>query len=254
MKVKLINYQAGALELLIYTKSTRLQGDTTLEDIDKWDWDMKMLHLDYMRETISSSWEFVTYIFEITDVSRVFTHQLVRSRHQSYAQQSQRAVNVKDMGFYRMSSDDYDSGELDKFDMSCASGVDDYTALVDEGMTLQDARYVLPEGTLTNIIVGTNLRVLSETAEVRLCKRASGEYQEVFKAMKAAVLEVHAWANKFIEVACVKTGICIFPNYRNCPVQKYTICISDVQKNIIKDNWTKIQHVANPVAKDGRTM
>ena len=33
MKVKLISYQEHALELLLYTKDTRLQGSNSLDDI-----------------------------------------------------------------------------------------------------------------------------------------------------------------------------------------------------------------------------
>lgn len=246
MKVKLIDYQNNALELLIYTKSTRLQADQSLDDINNWTYEKKMEHLEYMRNTIASSWEFVNYIFELTDVSRVFTHQLVRSRHQSYAQQSQRTVDVSEMGFYSIGNSAADCA-MD--DMSAL-----YIRLQEAGVSNQDARYVLPEGTLTNIIVGTNLRVLSETAEVRLCKRTAGEYQEVFKAMKSAVVNVHPWVDKFIQVACVKTGICIFPNYTECPVQEYTVKISDVKKLEISYHWRNLDHVANPVAKEGKTM
>lgn len=95
MKVSLINYTPNALELLLFTKQTRLSQDAGLmEEIKSWPIDRKMKELNYMRGTIQSSWEFVDATFSIEGVSRAFTHQLVRTRAGSYAQQSQRTVNM----------------------------------------------------------------------------------------------------------------------------------------------------------------
>ena len=125
--------------------------------------------------------------------------------------------------------------------------------MIGDEIQVQDARYVLPMGMTTSIIMGANLRTLSQMAELRLCKRTAGEYQEVFKAMKAAVVEVHPWADSFLEVYCVKTGICCFPNYTECPVQKHCV-VTDEAKPDIKHIWEVTEHVANPIAKGGKTQ
>ena len=65
MKVELLDYQKNALEILIHTKSTRLAAHQTIADIEAWPMERKLEHLDYMRHTIQSSWEFVRYIFSI---------------------------------------------------------------------------------------------------------------------------------------------------------------------------------------------
>ena len=57
-------------------------------------------HLDYMLNTIKSSWEFIDYTFDIRDVSRGFTHQFVRTRQGSCAQQSQRTVDMTGFEYY----------------------------------------------------------------------------------------------------------------------------------------------------------
>lgn len=246
MKVKLIDYQPNALELLIHTKSTRLAAGQTVEEIAEWPMEKKLDHLKYMRHTIESSWEFVRYIFEITGVSRVFTHQLVRTRTQSYAQESQRTIDASGNGYYRIDNIDYNDG--------CMTAFEKYEYMQNDGVSNQDARYVLPEGTLTNIIVGSDLRTLSHTAEVRLCARTQGEYQDVFRAMVAEVVRVHPWAEIFIEVGCVKRGVCIFPNYRECPIQPYTVIITDDKRAEIRDAWKNTRHEARPIAVDGKTM
>lgn len=246
MKVELLEFTNSALELLIFTKNTRLQGEMTLLDIQKYPLEWKMEQLEYMKKTIQSSFEFVNYTFKISEVTRSFTHQLVRSRHNSYAQESMRAVDVR-QHTYRDAVPDYTFPESGmRFDNAMEGIMEFYAEMIDNGIPIQDAREILPTGVHTSIIVGANLRSLSQMAEVRLCTRTAGEYQQVFKAMKAAVEEVHPWAEPFLQVACVKTGVCIFPNYKECPIQKWTVVISDREKDIIKRHWEQTNHVADP--------
>jgi hypothetical protein len=97
MKVELIEYTGApdperALNILLRTKGTRLSH---FEDPATWSAERKAEHLAYMRDTIKSSWEFVDYHFRISGVTRAFTHQLVRTRHGSYAQEAMRVKNAE---------------------------------------------------------------------------------------------------------------------------------------------------------------
>ena len=75
MKVKLINYTSDAKNLLLFTKNTRLMNeDNAYDKIKEWPEDKKQAELDYMLNTIKSSWEFVDYVFDIREVTRGFTH------------------------------------------------------------------------------------------------------------------------------------------------------------------------------------
>ena len=101
MKVKLINATSAAVNLLLFTKNTRLMNDEdAYEKVSQWDDEKKQAELDYMLQTIRSSWEFIDYTFDIRDVTRGFTHQFVRTRQGSYAQQSQRTVDMQGFGYY----------------------------------------------------------------------------------------------------------------------------------------------------------
>lgn len=241
MKVELLSYTQNALDLLIYTKNTRLQGELDLEGIASMSQSWKDEQLDYMKKTIQSSFEFVNYTFKISEVTRSFTHQLVRSRHNSYAQESMRAVDVRDHTWRN------ETGHA-AFDIQMENVFDGYAAMVDDGVPIQDAREILPTGIHTSIIVGTNLRSLSDMASLRLCTRTAGEYQEVFREIKRLVEEIHPWAEDFLQVACVKTGICQFPNYRECPIQEYTIPHNTLEayKAVIKEEWEVTNHEADP--------
>lgn len=55
MKVNLINYDMNALDILLYTKNTRLRGSMTLKDVRSWSYARKLDELGYMRNTIQSS-------------------------------------------------------------------------------------------------------------------------------------------------------------------------------------------------------
>lgn len=247
-KVELVSFTANALELLLYTKAGRLGHNVNLQDIIMWPKEEKLNHLDYMMKTIQTSFEFVHYIFKISNVSRSFTHQLVRTRDASYQQESQRTVNVRD------NTVSNPLGDNNIYEFAIDSAMTAYSDLVEAGFPVQDAREVLPTAIHTNIFVKANLRTLARMAEVRLCKRTQGQYQDVFKMMKALITNIHPYFEPMLNVACVKTGICIFPNYTKCPVQKYTIRVTDKQKAKIKEAWSTTDHVANPIAKDGRTM
>lgn len=246
-EVKLINVTDIALEILIYTKSNRLTTKTTLFDIVQWPLEKKLEHVSYMMDTIKTSFEFVDYIFEIKNVSRAFTHQLVRTRTASFQQQAMRVVDARNFT-YLQSTDNIQYQESFEFSL------EKYGNMLDDGVAVQDARGVLGTGIHTQIIMKANLRTLSNMAELRLCKRAEGEYQSVFKKMVAAVLEFHPWAAPLLKVYCVKYGICAFPRYDKCPVQKWCLRPNMVRPEIEKA-WNNIDHVANPIANEnGMTM
>src|SRR5216683_1754611 len=101
MKVTLIDWTGKnnpnkdhAIDVLIFTKNTRLTMEPKgLETIAAWPMEKKIAELEYMAKTIPSSHEFVHYTWMIEGVSRAFTHQFVRSRQFSFAQQTHRILD-----------------------------------------------------------------------------------------------------------------------------------------------------------------
>lgn len=201
MKVTLINYTSNAAELLIFTKSTRLQmSPEALEEIQlQWSPEKKLAELKYMANTIPSSWEFVSYVFMVEGVSRAYTHQQVRTRAASYAQQSLRVLDVSG-GF------DYVHTDRNKADATAMRVIDQtlraiksaYAQLIALGQPAEDARGILPTNIATNIVCKFNLRTLSDLARSRTGGRTQSEYQKVINAMIDAVLAVHPWASDFL--------------------------------------------------------
>jgi len=199
MKVKLISWTRDAKNLLMFTKNTRLMDDEDAYDkIKEWPEEKKQAELDYMLNTIKSSWEFVDYIFDIRGVSRAFTHQFVRTRQASYAQQSMRTVNMNDFDYV---TNDYFVGK-DHERMIYEDGMEEikryYKLLIDKDVPEEDARGILPTNICTNIVAKFNLRTLHEMAKSRLSPRAQGEYREVFQEMIDEVVRVHSWTEPFL--------------------------------------------------------
>lgn len=209
MKVGLIDFTGKgspdparhAANTLVFTKSTRLKMSPGLmAEIEAMTQEAIDAELEYMANTIPSSWEMCHYTFIIEGVSRGFTHQFVRTRTGAYAQQTMR---ILDMG----EDFEYISGPTikvrpflqAKYGSAMSEINRSYRELIDEGVAIEDARGILPTNISTNICADFSLRTLSELFRKRASSRTQGEYRDVIYAMKAAVLEVHPWTKLFFD-------------------------------------------------------
>lgn len=219
MKVQLIDFTGfgtpdparHAANVLVFTKNTRLDMRPGLmEDIAGWPQAKTDEALAYMANTIPSSWEFVDYTFLITDVTRGFTHQFVRTRTGSYAQQTMRVLNVGGWTYGTgptLLSDPEETlpnqESVDRAARLYHSTMDQislaYDELVASGIAIEDARGILPTNIHTNIVAKFNLRNVADLVRKRSSTRTQGEYRLVLEAMKAEVMRVHPWAKLFLE-------------------------------------------------------
>lgn len=208
MEVKLIDYTGcgspdparHAANVLVFTKGTRLNMVPGLmEEIEAKPWHEIEEELTYMSRTIPSSWEFVSYTFLINGVTRAFTHQFVRTRTGSYAQQTMRVLDVD--GWDYLTGPTIESNdECSKIYSGTMKVIDQvYRMLISRGSKIEDARGILPTNILTNIVAKFDLRTFSDTQRKRASTRTQGEYRDVMAAMRAEVLRVHPWAEMFLD-------------------------------------------------------
>ena len=187
--------------VLAYTKATRLeQGANTRAKIVAMSSQALADELAYMADTIPSSWEFVDYTFEILNVTRAFTHQFVRTRTGSYAQQTMRLLEKKQFT-YRVPPKLLapDKANARRIYEGCMANIQEqYDSLLRLGVAAEDARGVLPTNIHTNIIAKFNLRTLAEMARSRTGGRTQDEYREVVGLMVARVIEACPWTDKFL--------------------------------------------------------
>lgn len=215
MKVNLIDFTGAgsddpwyAARLLAYTKNTRLgQGEDQRAMFKEMDLDKLREELKYIATTIRSSWEFVDYTFEIQGVTRAFTHQLVRTRTASYAQEAQRVVDKSSFDTLKpdtvIAVDEAD-GES-QWDELMTHIEDVYSYYQSNGVPNQDCRGVLPTNVLTNIIVKLNLRTFADLVGKRKNLRAQGEYADVVRDMVIEAIHVHPWIVPFIDPERMRT-------------------------------------------------
>lgn len=199
MKVSVINSTQDPVDLLIFTKNTRLNMTADNMAITKaMSKEQRADQLDYMVRTIRSSWEFVDYTFSIEGVTRAFTHQLVRNRHGSYAQQTMRILDVNGFDYHTGPTIEANPDLLEIYCDMMATIDATYKELIEKGAAIEDARGILPTNIKTNIIAKFNLRTLAEIISARSSNRTQGEYREFVTKAYEAVAEIHPWACKFL--------------------------------------------------------
>ena len=207
MQVTLIDFTGNnapdpadyAAKLLIYCKSTRLtQGEDLKRKIASLAPDAVQRELSEIVMTIRSSWEMVDYTWQVTGVTRAFTHQFVRSRHASFAQQAMRVADMSE--FEHLVPDTVKKAGKEELWRLCMQMIaSTYKELREADVPAQDARGVLPTNVLTNIVAKMNLRAFAELVGKRENLRAQGEYADVVRLMKKEVLHVHPWTRPFLE-------------------------------------------------------
>ena len=132
-----------------------------------------------------SVFEHIYFTFKIEGISRACSHQLVRHRHCSFTQRSQRYCSedgfevVKPESFDEIFADDFEDwyGYFTK----CIQTM--YGILQKNDIPNEDARYILPNACATSLYLSCNLRELIHIANERLCSRAQWEIRDLVKAM-----------------------------------------------------------------------
>jgi thymidylate synthase (FAD) len=116
--------------------------------------------------------------FRINEVSRSFTHQLVRHRLMAISQQSQRYCNEENFGYITPDAIKDDLQAMKLFNEFMATAKDRYHKLQQLGIKNEDARYVLPNAVQSEIVVSANFRELRHIFSIRCHKKAQLEIRQ----------------------------------------------------------------------------
>jgi flavin-dependent thymidylate synthase len=199
MKVSLIDFNKDAMEKLIFTKNTRLKMQADgMERVKGMPIENKLEDIEYISNTIKSSWEFLDFTFMIEGVSRAFTHQFVRNRQGSYAQQTMRMLSMDDFEYVTNKDIKEDPRLCEMYDSAMQQINSMYKELIANGATSEDARGILPTNICTNIVAKYNLRTLSDMMSSRRSSRTQNEFREVIGAMYEAVVSELPWLESFL--------------------------------------------------------
>ncbi|MFC1854985.1 FAD-dependent thymidylate synthase [Thermodesulfobacteriota bacterium] len=185
MKVTLLNYTRNPEDTA--AQAARLcYSPSDIQDIVK-DYD-KESNISLIKKILASGHhsvlEHVSFTFGIDGISRVTTHQLVRHRIASFSQQSQRYVTFDgELDFITPDTIKQNKATYEKYKETFIRAHSTYKELVEMGIPKEDARYILPNGAETKIVVTMNARALLHFFELRCCVRAQKEIRDMAKEM-----------------------------------------------------------------------
>ena len=169
--------------------------------------------LNLIKRVISSGHystiEHIQVSFAISGISRACSHQLVRHRHVSFSQKSQRYVKEKEQFDYIVPPTVEKNQEVyEKYRQFMSQISDFYIELTEKGIPAEDARFVLPNAASTSMVVSMNLRELIHIANLRLCSRAQYEIRTLIKMMCEEVVKSEPWLKEYLVPKCEKLGFC----------------------------------------------
>ena len=128
--------------------------------------------------------------FRITGVSRSLSHQLVRHRLCTFSQRSQRRVNEADFSSTEPPAIAQHPEAHRLFQAAMAGARVAYRDLRELDIPDEDARFVLPNATHTEIVMSANFRELRHVFSLRCDGRAQWEIRTVTLQMLAILKQV----------------------------------------------------------------
>lgn len=214
MKVRLVRYTDLPEQIVATAGRTCYSKNSPVDiNIDAYAWSEE--YLEHQLSIIHGScYEHATFTFAIEGVSRVLTHQLVRHRLASFSQQSQRYVKTSDNAVYRPMSLTGNTDAEYLYFKAVDEAFHAYEKLVEMGIPKEDARYVLPEGILSNILVTMNARELMHFFGLRCCTRAQEEIRMLANEMLEEARKAAPKIFNFEGAQCSQLGYC--PEHRSC--------------------------------------
>lgn len=131
-----------------------------------------------------SVFEHIYFTFKIEGISRACSHQLVRHRHCSFTQRSQRYCSEDGFKYIYPQSIDFASGDYSPHMKAVREYYDELQSL---DVPNEDARYILPNACATELYLSCNLRELIHICNERLCAKAQWEIRDLVKQMVSLV-------------------------------------------------------------------
>jgi len=217
MNVRLIGYTLHP-EKLPAMAATLTHSKIKPENLDKIsEKEQKAVLEQVLKLGHTSVIEHASFTFAISDVSRSLSHQLVRHRIASYSQQSQRYVNLNEPNYVIPPSISKNKKMKNAYEETMIAIWKHYNKLLEMKIPAEDARYVLPNATCTNIMVTMNARSLLNFFELRCCLHAQWEIRFLANKMLQEVKKVAPTIFKNTGPSCKTKGICP-EKKKNCPL------------------------------------
>ena len=123
---------------------------------------------------------FASAVFHVSGISRVCSHQFVRSKHLDFLQRSQRYCSELQSSVVEPKMTQEQEAE---YFTAILGAQEAYENLIKLGMKKEDARFVLPEATTTELIVVGNFQAWLDFIALRADTHAQWEIRTVAKTI-----------------------------------------------------------------------
>lgn len=154
------------------------------------------------------------FVFKITGISRVTTHELVRHEVGFYkVQRSQRYVKEDNFESVIPPKIRTNKKMLKKFKSKLSDLQDFYNEMLEEDIKAEDARYILPNAVCSEVRCSLNWEALCNFMRRRRCHRAQWEIRaladEIYRQVSAQLKELGAGdLIKYLGLPCIQDGRC----------------------------------------------
>lgn len=204
LKVKLLYWpDEQRFKQMVYKATMATRGS----DIDADEEPDPVVVEDAFKGGLNQCLEWVTVSFEISGVSRGVTHELVRTRKASFAQQSMRHTDMGNPAVRMPETIADGSAEVRRnWTWAMDAARETYLGLLEADVPYQDARTVLPIATETYIIATYPLSEFLNTYGYRACYMFYPEIVALFRMMREALLAECPWLEPYVKVSCEKTA------------------------------------------------
>lgn len=123
---------------------------------------------------------FASAVFRVSGISRVCSHQFVRSKHLDFLQRSQRYCKESNANYV---VPNLNKEQEEAYYIAIQTAKRTYDNLLSLGMKKEDARFVLPEATTTELIVVGNFQAWLDFIALRADTHAQWEIRNVAKTI-----------------------------------------------------------------------
>lgn len=158
--------------------------------------------------------EHISFTFLIENISRACSHQLVRHRHFSFSQLSQRYSKINTNNKWYIIPNSIENnleavGEYCKIMQQIEYFYDSYPEIPNE-----DIRMILPNACYTSLIVSMNARAFAEACSKRTCSKSQWEIKELFHEMRNKIKVLYpniyslCFPNCYKDYGCLEVNPC----------------------------------------------
>jgi len=137
-----------------------------------------------------STLRFAYATFHIQGISRVCSHQLVRTGHAGFLQRSQRYTNCKLESVHPKSFTPGEEYMPDAIWRHNHKAFQLYEELIASGVPREDARYILPQGVTTELYMTGNFQMWKHFLKLRTSKHAQTEIRDVAGLIHHRLFEI----------------------------------------------------------------